>query len=242
MVSGEECCGAAVPERVRDHGPARLEREPLPPVRAANVNAELVNAPRDVVRAEPAAPGELAGIAQEHRPVLDLVVALGSELSREALFHRLARESRARVDEPGHVGIAPQRDREVDVPLAPEAESQPFGLEKGAPAHVAGEEDPGSSLEVGVRMMEVARELTESERRMEVDAGLVARVREVVGHHGATGDPVEPRPGERRADSSAAVLWAHNDTREIPAGGRRVGRRGFRQRMALDPAIRGNLV
>jgi hypothetical protein len=60
VVSGEERHGPAILKGVRDHGPARFERESLPPVRPSNVNAELVDATRDVVRAEPAASRELA--------------------------------------------------------------------------------------------------------------------------------------------------------------------------------------
>jgi hypothetical protein len=73
----------------------------------ANVETDLVNSPRPIIRPEPATAHMLATLQEKYGPVLDTIISLGGDLLFEALPDLSLGQPSPGVDKARDLDVAP---------------------------------------------------------------------------------------------------------------------------------------
>ena len=113
VMPGEQRRCAKDSECVIDHRSGRLMGVSLSLVFGEQVDPDLIDSLVEVIRAEAAATGELAGREEKDRPVLNTVSSAVGDLRRKALVDLVGREGT--TDQSRDLGVAPETMRELDI-------------------------------------------------------------------------------------------------------------------------------
>jgi hypothetical protein len=122
MVPGMQSADTECGEGVRSNGLGGFAGKAAPPECDAQLEAQLVDSLRRLVRLKPAAPDVLPTFFQEDGPILNPMQLVVMDLPFQTPAHLLWGEWAA--GQPRYVSVAPQLEGQWQVSMGPDAESE----------------------------------------------------------------------------------------------------------------------